>query len=139
MTVELNLVPFIDLLTCVVSFLLITAAWTQLARLEAQQNGRGDFEDPIRRPKLVVLVDEGGFNVVVGERTRIVRGGPGVHDFDQLRSELDQVKRALPDRNDLEVASADVVTFEVLVRTMDTALGAGFPAVSLVQSSPRSQ
>jgi len=38
---ELNLVPYIDLLTCMVSFLLITAVWSQLARLEAHQKGQG--------------------------------------------------------------------------------------------------
>jgi biopolymer transport protein ExbD len=34
---DLNLVPYIDLLTCMVAFLLITAVWSQLARLEAHQ------------------------------------------------------------------------------------------------------
>ena len=33
---ELNLVPYIDLLTCMVAFLLITAVWTQLARLKVR-------------------------------------------------------------------------------------------------------
>ncbi len=41
---ELNLVPYIDLLTCMVAFLLITAVWTQLARLEVQQRGQGDAD-----------------------------------------------------------------------------------------------
>ena len=40
-TADLNLVPYIDLLTCMVAFLLITAVWTQLARLEARQRGQG--------------------------------------------------------------------------------------------------
>src|SRR5512133_58559 len=34
LSAELNLVPYIDLLTCMVAFLLITAVWTQLARLD---------------------------------------------------------------------------------------------------------
>src|SRR3954468_4211784 len=38
---DLNLVPYIDLLTCMVSFLLITAVWSQLARLEGHQKGQG--------------------------------------------------------------------------------------------------
>jgi biopolymer transport protein TolR len=41
---DLNLVPYIDLLTCMVAFLLITAVWTQLARLEVQQKGQGQEE-----------------------------------------------------------------------------------------------
>ena len=34
---DLNLVPYIDLLTCMVAFLLITAVWSQLARLNVHQ------------------------------------------------------------------------------------------------------
>ena len=29
----MNLIPFIDLLSCCISFLLITAVWTQMARM----------------------------------------------------------------------------------------------------------
>ena len=41
---ELNLVPYIDLLTCMVAFLLITAVWTQLAQLRIGQKGTGPDE-----------------------------------------------------------------------------------------------
>ena len=37
----INLVPFIDLLSCCLSFLLITAVWTQLARMDVTQKGQG--------------------------------------------------------------------------------------------------
>ena len=36
-----NLLPFIDLLSCCISFLLITAVWTQLARMDVSQKGQG--------------------------------------------------------------------------------------------------
>src|SRR5436309_14146890 len=36
---ELNLVPFIDLLSCCISFLLITAVWTQIAGLQVASSG----------------------------------------------------------------------------------------------------
>jgi len=38
---ELPLVPFIDFLLCLVSFLLITAVWSQMARVEASANVPG--------------------------------------------------------------------------------------------------
>ncbi len=38
---DLPLVPFIDFLLCLVSFLLITAVWTQSARLDASANVPG--------------------------------------------------------------------------------------------------
>src|SRR5947209_3146251 len=36
---ELNLVPFIDLLSCCISFLLITAVWTQISGLQVASSG----------------------------------------------------------------------------------------------------
>src|SRR5947207_6115463 len=42
---ELNLVPFIDLLSCCISFLLITAVWTQIAGLNVASSG-GQPADP---------------------------------------------------------------------------------------------
>jgi len=38
---EIPLVPFIDLLLCCVMFLLVTAVWNQLARLDANQQQPG--------------------------------------------------------------------------------------------------
>ena len=51
---DLNLVPYIDLLTCMVSFLLITAVWSQLARLEAHQKGQGQAGEKTDLGTLVV-------------------------------------------------------------------------------------
>src|SRR5438045_5554908 len=36
---ELNLVPFIDLLSCCICFLLITAVWTQISGLQVASSG----------------------------------------------------------------------------------------------------
>src|SRR5690348_2245959 len=36
---EIYLVPFIDLLSCCISFLLITAVWTQIAGLQVASSG----------------------------------------------------------------------------------------------------
>ena len=38
---ELNLIPFIDLLIVNICFLLITAVWTQMARIKVSQKGKG--------------------------------------------------------------------------------------------------
>src|SRR3712207_1660040 len=84
---DLNLVPYIDLLTCLVSFLLITAVWTQLARLQAQQKGQGqagEEKPPEAQVQIVVVVNEEGFNLVVGQdQTNIPKRGDG-YDFEKL-------------------------------------------------------
>ena len=63
---ELNLVPYIDLLTCMVAFLLITAVWTQLARLKIDQRGQSPEETVVDTFRVAVVVHDDGFNVIVG-------------------------------------------------------------------------
>jgi biopolymer transport protein ExbD len=134
---DLNLVPYIDLLTCMVSFLLITAVWSQLARLEAHQKGQGQAgEDtpPEKQFKLVVVVNDEGFNVVADQDQQPIPKKGTEYDYEKLATELKKLKDAHPDKGDVQVASEDQIKFEVLVRTMDTALTARFPDISLIDS-----
>src|SRR5688572_4444905 len=134
---ELNLVPYIDLLTCMVSFLLITAVWTQLARLNANQKGQGQAGEetpPEVQENIVVVVNQEGFNLVVGQdQVPIVKKGDQ-YDFEKLGVELKKVKTAKPDKNDVKVASEDQIKFETLVRTMDMVLSSQFPDISLIDT-----
>ena len=134
---DLNLVPYIDLLTCMVAFLLITAVWSQLARLEAHQKGQGQAgEDtpPEKVFKLVVVVNSEGFNVVADQdQTPIPKRGD-IYDFEKLATELKKIKDTHPDKNDVQVSSEDAIKFETLVRTMDIALTSRFPDISLIDA-----
>ena len=135
---DLNLVPYIDLLTCMVAFLLITAVWSQLARLEAHQKGQGQAgEDtpPEKVFKLVVLVNDSGYNVVADQDQQpIPKKGDGSYDIEKLGDELKKIKDTHADKTDIQVASDDSIKFEVLVKTMDAALTARFPDISLIDS-----
>ncbi|MBN2573268.1 MAG: biopolymer transporter ExbD [Deltaproteobacteria bacterium] len=134
---ELNLVPYIDMLTVLVAFLLITAVWTQLARLQAQQKGQGQAGEetpPEMMVKVVVLVNQEGFNLVVGQdQTPIPKKGAD-YDFERLATELKKAKDAHPDKNDAQVASEDTIKFDTLVHTMDIALEQRFPDISLIDT-----
>ena len=62
---SINLVPFIDLLSCCISFLLITAVWTQLARMDVVQKGQGaagstDEKPPEAQLSLTLFIDKIG-------------------------------------------------------------------------------
>ncbi len=130
---ELNLVPYIDLLTCMVAFLLITAVWTQLARLEVQQKGQGDADSQaiVDETRIAVAVHSDGFNLIVKEEQK-----PIPLDYARLEDALKVVKRLFPDKTDLQVISEDPIHFETLVKTMDAVMNAGFPAVSLLDAAP---
>jgi biopolymer transport protein TolR len=137
LSADLNLVPYIDLLTCMVAFLLITAVWTQLARLSAQQKGQGQAGEetpPEKQEKIVIVVNQEGFNLVVGtDQTPIPKKGTD-YDFETLATDLKKAKESHPDKNDLQVASEDKIVFDTLIRTMDTALTARFADISLVDT-----
>jgi biopolymer transport protein TolR len=137
---DLNLVPYIDLLTCMVAFLLITAVWSQLARLNIHQKGQGQAgEDtpPEKVFKLQVLVTGDGFNLVADQDQQPIPkkgGGTGDYDFEKLADELKKIKDSHPDKTDLQVMSEDTIKFETLIKTMDAAMTSRFPDVSLMDS-----
>jgi biopolymer transport protein ExbD len=136
---ELNLVPYIDLLTCMVAFLLITAVWTQLARLEVQQKGQGESSGAEPPPtKIAVLVHKDGFALVVGQNQQQdqqpIPQARGDYDYATLAKELKRLKESHQDKTDLQVLSEDAIKFEILVKTMDAAMAAGFPDISLLDA-----
>ena len=136
---DLNLVPYIDLLTCMVAFLLITAVWTQLARLKVGQRGPGTSEDVIGAPfHVAVVVHDDGFNLIVDNDQKPLPRKAGELDYATLAFELAAVKRAHPDKTDIQVVSADDIVFDTLVRTMDATMSAGFPDLSLLDAVPGS-
>ena len=132
---DLNLVPYIDLLTCMVAFLLITAVWTQLARLGVDQHGPGPGEQTAPpTDKIAVVVHDDGFNLIVGNDQKPLPRKAGALDFATLATELAAVKQSHPDRTDAQVVSADNVAFDSIVRTMDTTMSAGFGDLSLLDA-----
>jgi biopolymer transport protein TolR len=136
LTASLNLVPYIDLLTCMVAFLLITAVWTQLAQLKTSQRPPGGTEEenkPIAKISLVVGDDN--LNLVVDQDREVVPDKNGKPDCDALAALLKKAKNRFPDKEDVQIASVDSVLFGRLTGVMDTTIAAGFPAVALVPGS----
>jgi biopolymer transport protein ExbD len=138
LSADLNLVPYIDLLTCMVAFLLITAVWTQMAQLNIKQKGPGGDGEPPPMTKIVLLVGAEGFNLMVGDERQSVPKQAGEYDFATLTNSLKRAKQDHPDKDDLQIASEDTVIFEPLSQVMDTAIAAGFPLVSLTDSGAAS-
>jgi len=55
----------------------------------------------------------------------------GRYDLGSLLAVLKEVKKVFPAKRDIQVAAEDSVQYEHLVQTMDTALVADFPDVSV--------
>ena len=134
---QINLVPFIDLLSCCISFLLITAVWTQLARMDVQQKGPGaagavDEKPPENQVNLTLFVDKDGyiFSKSTGDTTNIPMK-EGDYDYVKLGEVLKAAKEAYPEKNDLAVKADDVVIYDKIIKTIDVALTAKFPDIAL--------
>lgn len=132
----INLVPFIDLLSCCLSFLLITAVWSQLAQLPATHGGSGATGDhdpndfsltlSVHKESFLLETSNGAAELIDsrGERS----------DLAQLALAMSRIKQANPTKSDVTVHADDIVAFERLVSTMDVLRAADFPAIHVSSS-----
>jgi biopolymer transport protein ExbD len=126
---EINLVPFIDLLSCCISFLLITAVWTQIAGLQVASSGAPPVEQKQEATvDLKLLLTEKGYSLTMpGAQVDIpkVAGADGQPRFDRkaLAEKIRTVKATLPEQSAITVQPEDAVAYDDLVSTVDTCLG----------------
>ena len=121
---ELNLVPFIDLLSCCISFLLITAVWTQIAGLQVASSGGPP--DPQAKESTVDLrlsLGDKGYQLTVAGANIDIPKVNGAFDRKGLGEKLKTLKTSLPDQTAITVQPEDSVAYADLVETVDTAMG----------------
>jgi biopolymer transport protein ExbD len=142
--VELNIVPFIDLMSCLTAFLLVTAVWVNIARLEIRPAGHSreavDCADgECDTPKLSVLIDADEIWVGVSrvnDFTKIPRTATG-YDWVKLEETLKQQKASafFDKKTDIEIAANSTpsrpIAYQSMIAAMDVALKTGFIDVGL--------
>jgi len=127
---ELNLVPFIDLLSCCISFLLITAVWTQIAGLQVASSG-GPPETPQKQENTVdvkLLLSDKGYSLSIPNGLVEIPKVAGkdvamAYDKKTLEEKLKTLKASVPDQTAITVQPEDSVAYADLVETVDTAMG----------------
>ena len=137
--VDLNLVPFIDLMSVCIIFLLITAVWTQVSMIQLGSSiySKKTSDEPINPPpfsEVVLRVDvlPEGFRLLVGTNLTSIPALPdGSYDKDNLIAMLEKVKQKYPDKVDGVASVRDNVYYKHLIEAMDALLTAGFPQVSI--------
>ena len=134
---ELNLIPFIDLLIVNICFLLITAVWTQMARIKVSQKGKGsaaerrEDQPPELRVKVVVLVGDEGYTITAGGERLLVPKVGELYDTEKLGKQLREIKTRLPKKEDITIAAEDGIKYKFLVRAMDVALAQHFTQIQV--------
>jgi biopolymer transport protein ExbD len=143
MDAAINLVPYIDLLMTIMTFLMMTAVWTQIASLEVQNSSGGQQEekqeeDPDKpKPILVIISDRA---IKVGEEGAEVapidypNTGDG-YDFEAAKLQLKSLKEARPERVIINVKSEDGVALDPITKVIDIAHGLGLNGLTLQPAS----
>lgn len=129
LNVELNLVPFIDLLTVLITFLLLTAVWTQTGRINIDQSVQKPQkqEQPKEPPKrLTIMIDRKGYTMKWSdeppEPLPIVAGE---YDVSGLIEKLKALKERLPKDPKVVVAPEDTIPYREMIAVMDACMSLG--------------
>ena len=141
--VDLNVTPFIDLLSCLTAFLLVTAVWVNIAQINIQPKGKTrdttNVQQDDEHVTLSVLVQADRIWVGlsrVNEFQEISKKGDD-QDWEKFENTLKEHKASafFADRTDIEVAaestSQSVVKYQDIIHAMDIAVKVGFVDVGL--------
>jgi biopolymer transport protein ExbD len=142
--VELNIVPFIDLMSCLTAFLLVAAVWVNIAQINIQPKGKtrdtSNVQEDNETVILSVLVQSDKIWVGlsrVNEFQDIPKLASGQHDWDKFETTVKQHKTSafFADRADIEIAAESTVgspvKYQDVIQAMDVAVKVGFIDVGL--------
>jgi len=136
--VNINVIPFIDLMSCLTAFLLVTAVWTQFSQINVKPKGLGREATKLQEENKVyasILVSEN--EIWVGHTAdvpiRIGKTGD-LQDWSGLRKVLDGFRQdpLFEGRSDIEIAADDRVLYQDVITAMDTAIAAQFRDIGFI-------
>jgi biopolymer transport protein ExbD len=118
----------IDLLSVLISFLLMTAVWTQVSRIDVKQQPNLPSDEPTPPPEeekinLTVLIKASGYTVTKkGAVLKEIEKKGEAYDSKALSEVLKNVVAEHPDNHDVTVTSEDKVPYQELITVMDLCL-----------------
>ncbi len=130
--VDVNLVPFIDVMSCLTAFLLVSAVWVNTAHLKNEAAGRGREQLGEEHPRLSVMIEYDQMLVTEmpsGETRQL-----SAFDWPHLEAALHELRPA-GETPHVEIAAASSnehpIPYQALIAAMDTSVRAGFPDVGV--------
>jgi biopolymer transport protein ExbD len=137
---DLNLVPFIDLMSTCITFLLATAVWTQTSTIDIEQAiGEPPPAEPDKKPinPLMVHISDGG--VWLGRETangKFVPRLPTGYDWDSIDRELKADHAQFPTETQCTIRTDDGVVYEHMIKALDLARTIGYDKTLLAGGPP---
>ena len=141
--VELNLVPFIDLMCVCITFLLITAVWTQVSMIQLGTSiyGKKSEEDlPIQKTSDIAFrldVKDRGYALNLGIDVVSIPLTSEGHDQSTLKEELQKVRDLYPEKKDVVISMEDHLSYNLMIQTMDQLIQVGFVDVGIATGAVR--
>jgi len=131
--VDINIIPFVDVMSCLTAFLLVAAVWVNTAHLRNEAAGKGAATNvETVHPKLAVLIEWDQMIVTAtpsGETRQLA-----VYDWGHLGETLKELSPAdeVP-RVEIAAESSTIhpITYQTLIAAMDTSVRAGFSDVGV--------
>lgn len=141
--VELNIIPFIDLLSCLTAFLLVTAVWVNIAQINIQPKGKTRDTSNVQKDDETVTLS------VLVQADRIWVGLSRVNEFQEIPKKAEdqdwekfettlkehKASAFFADRADIEIAAESTtqqpVKYQDVIMAMDFAVKVGFIDVGL--------
>lgn len=135
---QLNLVPMIDLLSVLISFLLMSAVWTQVARIEVKQSPNLPSDEPPQEQDeekldLNIVIKSTGYAVTKkgGQVVKEIEKTGDTYDTVALAEVLEQLAGEFPDNKEVTVTSEDQVPYQELIGVMDACLEHNLKGISV--------
>ncbi|MDX9731485.1 MAG: biopolymer transporter ExbD [Bdellovibrionales bacterium] len=139
---ELNLVPFIDLFSSLICFLLMTAAWQGLEVVNTGAPPKSvDMQEdteppppPPSKPKVMLTVTLYTDRIDVGEDNDVTSFrhlNAANPDYQKLIATLADWKKKYPERHDLVLATENRAPYKHLIQLMDIFKEGEFPEVGI--------
>lgn len=126
---SINLVPFIDLLSCCITFLIMTAVWTQMVAMEVQQPQiNTTHQEPREKPPTSVVlnleVERNGLTWVEVEGDAPPKATPipqknGSYDFAKLAEEAKALRKRHPTAKKLILWFDRTLPYKTIIAVME--------------------
>ena len=133
MDAEYNLVPFIDLQTCLISFLLVAAVWTQIAKIDVKPtpNIASDPQPQNDQVKLTVHIRGNGYYLITNATIVEMPKAGDAYPTKLLDDKLKALRTEYPEVTGITVMADDNVQYVQLVQVMDVCLKYQFNDISV--------
>lgn len=136
--VDLNIVPFIDLMCVCIIFLLVTAVWTQVSMIQIgssvySKRTEATPDEPPPRPEVAFRMDvvSSGFVLKIGKNQISIPKAGDKYDDRTLAAELKKIKAQYPEKKDAVITVMEQLTYDDLIHGMDMLLRGGFEDISV--------